>query len=143
MAFKVHKGKTKFVWRPITVSTEFDSNSLLAWDTGRLIAATSTSSPLIIEGVLRHAIASTDDDYATTRDVEVEVPVEGNVEWEGDVTSGLVVTDLGGYFDLTDASTVDRSASNYDVAKCVGRLSATKGIFILNIGTTGNGIAGD
>lgn len=141
MAFKLKSGKTKFVWLPVTVSTALSANSLVAFSSGYLIAATSSTAPSSIVGVLRHAIASTDDDYATARLVEVEVPVEMNTVWEADVTSGLVAADVGLFQDLTDASTVNRAASTYDVVQCIKVISGTKGLFFLNIGTLGKVIA--
>jgi hypothetical protein len=132
--FKIHKGKTKFMWLPVTVSTALSVGSLVAWSSGELIAATSTIAGSSIVGVLRHAIASTDDDYATDRLVEVEVPVEKNTVWEADVTSGLVVADVGLYQDITSATHVNRAATTYDIVQCVGVISTTKGLFHLNIG---------
>ena len=130
------------MWLPVTVSTVLSAGSLVAWDSGYLIAATSTSAPTAIAGVLVKAIAATDSDYATARLVAVRVPIENNVIWEGDVTSGLVVADRGLYCDLTDASTVNRAASSYDVVQCIHVISTTKGHFILNIGSGGMGIIG-
>ena len=136
------RGRTKFMWLPVTTSTALSKGALVAYSSGYLIAATSTTAPSTIAGVLRHAIAATDSDYATARLVEVEVPVENNVEWEADVTSGLVAADVGLYCDLTDSVTVNRGASSYDVVQCVGVISTTKGRFILNIGVSGCGVIG-
>lgn len=141
--FKRLQGKTKFMWLPVTVSTTFSEGGLVAFSSGYLIEATDTTAGGVIPGVIRHAIAATDADYATARRVEVEVPVEKNVVWEGDVTSGLVATDVGAWQDLTDNLTVNRAASTYDIVQCVGVISTTKGKFILNIGTESLGVAGD
>lgn len=132
--FKLKRGKTKFVWLPVTASTAISAGALVAFSSGYLIAATSSTAPESIVGVLRHTIAATDADYAVARLVEVEVPVELFTEWEADVTSGLVAADVGLYQDLTDASTVNRAASTYDVVQCIKVISATKGVFFLNIG---------
>lgn len=132
--FLRHKGKTKFVWLPVTASTALSKGALVAFSSGKLIAATTTTAGSDIAGVIRHAIASTDDDYATERLVEVEVPVEKNVVWEGDVTSGLVAADIGLYQDLTSSTHVNRAGSVYDIVQCVKVLSTTKGLFYLNIG---------
>lgn len=137
MAFIRKQGKTKLMWLPVTVSTALSVNSLVAWSSGRLIAATSTVAGNTIAGVIRHAIASTDDDYATTRDIEVEVDVERHVVWEADVTSGLVAADVGLYQDITSATHVARTASTYDIVQCVKVISTTKGLFFLNIGPNG------
>ena len=128
-------GKTKTVPLPVTASTTIAKGALVVWSSGRLIAATSTTVCSDTAGVLVKAIASTDDDYADTRDVLVEVPIEKDVVWEADVTSGLVVADVGLYQDLTDSVTVNRAASTYDIVQCRGVISTTKGLFVLNIGT--------
>lgn len=133
--FKLKRGKTKFVYLPVTPSTAIAKGALVAFSSGKLIAATSSSAPQDIPGVLRHTIAATDADYALDRLVEVEVPVELNTEWEADVTSGLVAADIGLYQDLTDSVTVNRGASNIDVVQCIKVISTTKGVFFLNVGT--------
>ena len=141
--FQRKQGKTKFMWLPVTASTAIGEGALVAWSSGKLIAATSSTAPTSIVGVLRHAITSTDDDYASERLVEVEVPVEMHVIWEADVTSGLVAADRGLYQDLTSSTHVNRGASTYDVVQCTKVLSTTKGEFILNIGPNGSGVQGD
>ena len=134
MAFIRKQGKTKLMWLPVTASTALSANSLVAWSSGRLIAATATTAGNVIAGVIRHAITSADSDYAVTRDVEVEVDVEKRVTWEADVTATLVVADVGLYCDLTDASTVDRAASTYDIVQIAKFISTTKADVHLNIG---------
>ena len=141
--FRRAQGKTKFVWLPVTVSTTFSEGGLVAWSSGYLIEQTSATAGSDCVGVIRHAIAATDDDYAVARNVEVEVPVEKNVLWEADVTSGLVAADRGLFQDLTDNLTVNRAASTYDVVQAVKVLSTTKGLFILNIGAESLGVVGD
>ncbi len=128
------QGKTKFMWLPVTPSTAISKGALVAFSGGKLIPATSTTACSDIVGVIRHDIAATDSDYASDRLVEVEVPVEKNVVWEADVTSGLVAADIGLYQDLTDSLTVNRASSTYDIVQCVKVISTTKGLFILNIG---------
>ena len=132
------QGKTKFMYFPVTVSTAFAAGSVVAFASGQLIPATNTTAGSSCIGVIRHAIASTDDDYATARLVEVEVPVEKNVVWEASVNDGtLATTSVGLYFDLTtddDGSGVDQSASLLDVVFCTKFLSTALGHFVLNIG---------
>lgn len=126
-----YKGKTKFVWMPVTPSTAITAGALVTFSSGKLIAATSSTPAVDIAGVIRHTIASTDTDYASDRLVEVEVPLEKNVVYTADVTSGLVATDLGLEVDLTDSLNVNRAATSVKVVKCVGRISATKGRFYI------------
>jgi hypothetical protein len=72
----------------------------------------------------------------------VEVPVDNYVVWEFAVTSGLVVADRGLFCDLTDAVTVNRAASSFDVVQITKVISTTLGRGILNIGTAGFGKVG-
>jgi hypothetical protein len=137
------RGKTKFMWLPVTPSTTFSANGLVEFSSGYLIEFTSTSAGSDCPGVIRHAIAATDSDYAVARSVEVEVPVEKNVVWEIDVTSGLVAADVGLWQDMTSNLVVNRGASTYDVVQCQKVISTTKGEFILNIGTESLGVVGD
>jgi len=124
------------VYLPVTPSTALSANSLVTFTTGKLVAATAGTTLQNIAGVLVKAIASTDTDYASDRLVAVQVPIEPNCVWEADVTSGLVAADIGLYVDLTDASTINRGASSIDVAKCVGVISTTKGLFNVAINNT-------
>lgn len=142
MSFVRKQGKTKIMWLPVTVSTALTAGNLVAWSSGYLIAATASSNPSTIAGVGQKTIASTDDDFAVAREIPVEVPVEKNVTWTGDVTSGLVVADRGLYCDLTDAGTVNRGASTLDNVQCTKVLSTTKGEFIINMGAEGLGVIG-
>jgi len=134
MAFLKYRGKTKTVWLPVTVSTAIAKGDIVSWSSGALIKATSSTSALSHAGVIKKTIASTDSDYATARLVPVEVPVEKNVEWLAPVTSGLVAGDIGLLVDLTDAGTINRAASTYDVAQVKSVISTTQGTFILNLG---------
>lgn len=148
MAIKLYKGKTKFMWLPVTTSTAISINALVGWSSGRLVPANNTMAGSAIMGTIRHAIASTDSDYATARLVEVQVPVEKNVVWECDVTTAaaLTSTDQGEFHDLTttdDGTGVATGSSSIDVAFCVGFISATKGLYILNIGPESLGVAAD
>ena len=134
MSFIRHKGKTKTIQVPVTVSTVFTAGDIVSYASGEIIRATSSTTALSHVGVIRQTIVSTDDDYATARLVSVEVPVEKNVEWLADVTSGLVAADVGLLVDLTDAGTIDRSASTIDAAQVRAVISTTQGIFVLNLG---------
>jgi len=129
------------MWLPVTASTAIAKGALVAFSSGELIAATSTTAPSAIAGVLKKAIAATDSDYADDRLVAVEVPLEKNVVWEADVTAdSFAATYVGGFYDLTNSVTVNSGGSTYDVVQCVKYLSNTKGYFVLNIGA--DGIAG-
>lgn len=132
MAFKPSAGQFKTVWLPVTASTAISRGALVAFTSGKLVAATAGTAALALVGILDKTIAATDADYATdARLVPVLVPTERHAVCEADVTSGLVAADVGLEVDLTDASTINRAASTVDVAKCVGVISSTKGLFIV------------
>ena len=136
MAFVKKRGRTKWMWLPVTPSTEITAGSLVAWSSGKLIAATATTRPHLIAGVIRHTISSSDSDYASDRLVEVEVPIERFVEWEADVSAEntLTTSDIGGYYELSTALLVNTALESYRVVQCVGYINDNKGRFILNIG---------
>jgi hypothetical protein len=126
------EGKTKVIDLPVTPSTALAAGSLVCFSSGKLIAMTSSTAASALVGVLVKAITATDDDYADDRLVAVEVPVEKNVVYEF-TTASLVATDVGTLADLTDASTVNRGASTYDVVRITGYKSATVGYGVLQI----------
>lgn len=127
--FKSFRGKTKVVYLPVTTSTALTAGDLLTFTSGKLVAATSATAASAIIGVNVKTIASTDTDYATDRLIPVEIPVERFTAWEADVTSGLVVGDIGKEVDLTDAATVNRAATSVGVVMPIAVKSTTKGIF--------------
>lgn len=143
MAFIRKQGKTKLMWLPVAASGgALAKDSLVIFSSGTLAAATSTSAPSTIAGVLRKAVATSDSDYATARLLPVEVPVENYVTWEATTTATAVAADVGLYCDLTDASTVNRGGSTYDVVQVVKFLTTTKTWVVLNIGPGGCGVIG-
>ena len=134
MSFSVKKGKVKTVWLPVDASGgAMPRGSLVTLTSGILELVTSSTANTAIVGILDKAVTTADDDYATARLLPVIVPVEKHVEFEADVTSGLVAADIGLEVDATDHLVLNRGASSVDVAKCVAVLSATKGVFFLKI----------
>lgn len=133
MAFVRFKGRTKTEWLPVTTSTAFTKGAIVSWSSGLLIPATSSTTALSHAGVIKKTIASTDSDYATARLVPVEVPLDKNVLWVADVTSGLVAADIGLEVDLTDSLNINRGASSIKVAMVMGVLSSTKGYVVLKL----------
>lgn len=134
MSFIPKKGKWKREALPVTPSTALSANSLVTLSSGKLVAVTAGTTAVNLVGILEKAIASTDSDYASDRLVSVLVPLERFAVCEADVTSGLVAADIGTEVDLTDASTVDRSASAVKAVKVVKVLSTTKGHFFVKFG---------
>ena len=136
-----YQGKTKFIYLPWTIGQVVEEGGLVGLTSGQLIPHVAGTAGAAAVGVIRHAVTSATDVYTTQGDVEVEVPVEKNVIWECDVdaTAVLVLLDIGSFFDLSSvsgtlSSAVDTSQSDEDVFQCVGFISATKGLFLLNIG---------
>lgn len=142
MAFKRIQGLTKIQWLPVTTSTVLTKGAVVAWSSGLLIAATSSTAPSTHVGVVQKTIAATDSDYATARLIPVEVPCEVNVVWEAAVTATLVVGDIGLFCDFTDSLTINRGASTYDVCQILRFKSTTLCDCILNLGIGGMGIVG-
>lgn len=112
MAFKKYKGKTKTEWFPVTTSTALSADSLVEFTSGLLAAADADETAGGVRGVLVKAIASTDDDYATSRKVAVRVPLERHVVWEADGTGTFVATDIGAEYGISDAVTVDKAETS-------------------------------
>lgn len=110
---------------PRPASQAFTEGALVYFNgSGQVIPADSTSGMHV--GVIREAVAATDDDYATADVlVAVEVPVERWVEWEVD-TSSAVADDIGNEIDLTDSVTANRGASAKDALLVTGYKSASK-----------------
>jgi hypothetical protein len=133
MAFYAIAGKTKEMQLPVTPSTVLSEGAILTFTSGKLVAAGAATTAANTVGILKKAILSSDSDYASDRLVSVLVPIEPHVVFEADVTSGLVATDVGGEFDLTSSTHVNRAASAVDVVKCVGVISSTKGLFFVKL----------
>jgi len=130
MAMKWVKGRTKIAWYPAATSQAFAVNTLVNFNlSGEIIPADSTSGDHI--GIILKAITSASPEYATETNVPVEVPVDKMCELEADAT-GLTSESVGLTYDLTDAATVNGSASSIDAVTCVKYISATKGRFVLN-----------
>jgi hypothetical protein len=128
MAFIAKSGRMKEIWLPVTPSTALAKNSIVAFSSGKLIAATSSTAAVDHVGIIERAIASTDSDYASDRLVAIKVPTERHCLFEADVTATLVVTDVGAEVDLTDASTVNRGAGSVDAVKIIKFISTTKAL---------------
>jgi len=146
---RLYKGKTKFIYLPWTIGQTVTKGGLVAIASGQLVPAIAGTAGAAIVGVVPKAVTSTSTHeggvvvYTTQGNVAVEVPVDdwNNVVWECDVdtTHALVLLDIGTFMDLSSESgytnnTVDAAETTEDVFQCVGFISATKGLFVLNIG---------
>lgn len=136
--FKRVQGKTKFMYFPMTTSTVAAEGALMVMNVGSNLITpyTAADDNSIAIGVLRHAIAATDDDYATARSVEVEVPVEKWVIWKCNSvgTGTAAAADVGTYADLDDSVSIDVDNSADDIFFITKYISATNVQGVLNIG---------
>ncbi len=141
MAIIRHRGRTKTIELPWTTGQTVTADSLVGMTSGQLIPGVSGVAVATLVGVIRKAVTSASDVYTTQGNVSIEVPIEKGVEWicDVDTTEALVLLDIGSFFDISDESGktnshVDTGESSDDAFQCVGFVSATKGIFVLNIG---------
>ena len=115
---------------PRPASQAFTKGDLVYTNTsGQVIPADSTSGRHV--GVIKKAVASTDDDFATADVlVPIQVPVEDYVEWK--VTAvAAVADDILEEIDLTDAGAADRANSAKDALLVTGFVSATELIVVI------------
>jgi hypothetical protein len=136
MAFVRKQGKTKIMYFPNTTGASgvIAKGDLAVFSSGAIIPATASTTAELTVGVAAEAITATDARYTTAGLIAIEVPVEKWVVWEADVTATHEVGDIGGYFDLTNAGTVNRAASTENIVFCTNFISTTKGCFVLNVG---------
>lgn len=124
MTFIRYRGKTKTMYYPRPASQVFTKGALVYFNgSGQVIPADATSGMHV--GVIKKTVATTDDDYASSVLVPVEVPIERWVEWRATAASA-VVADIGLEIDLTDSVTADRANSAKDALLVTGFISATE-----------------
>lgn len=129
-AIRHERGKTKNILMSVTPSTVFSADSLVKFSSGKLVPCVAGDAAIDVVGIIRKAIVSTDSDYASDREVPIEVPVEKHVEYELEVGTGAIAaTDKGTEYDLAGPTTVDQSATTDKVVKLIRFKTTTKGIF--------------
>jgi hypothetical protein len=107
---------------PKTASTALTANSLVTLTSGKLVAAGAATTSFA--GVIPRAVVAADDDYASASEVPVITLHDGATFLMG--TSGAsAATHVGNDYDLSDAVTVNLSASAVKVVTVVRVLSAT------------------
>ena len=138
MSVILKRGKTKTINMAVTPSTAFTADTFVKFSSGKLVPCVAGDAAVLVEGVIRKAIASTDADYALDREVPIEVPTERFVEYEIDVGTGTIAaTDRGTEFDLAAAGTVDQTGTTDKVVKLVRFLTSTKGVFYVKFSGSG------
>ena len=142
MAGFVHsRGPLTTAWFPKIASTAIAVGDLLYADlSGAVQPADSTSGNHI--GVCQKAIASTDSDYADTTSIPVQLVGPHTffrAEAAGTATTAMVL----GYYDLTDANTVNLAAQSKNVVLVTKFISTTEvevcvsaSAFVVNVATT-------
>jgi hypothetical protein len=125
-------GKPKIEWLIAAASTAFTNGGLTYWDgSGAIIPADATSGNHA--GIILDAIESTDDDYASTKKVPVDVPTAEDIFYADVATGTLTTAMVGNYYDLNSAGTgIDVTATSKKVVQVVGFVSATKALVKIN-----------
>jgi len=119
MAFVHKKGKTRLEWLPVTTSTALAIDTIVEWTSGLIAGADDNDT--YVAGVLAKTIASTDDDYATSRKVPVRIPVERHVLWEADTADTFVQATHGGVeCGIVDSANLDLDDTTNDVFLPIG-----------------------
>lgn len=126
--FVLIKGKTRLVKVILTASVAAEEWSVLYPDwgnAGQYTTADATAGGKFV--VIRQTIASTDDDFASTKQVLVEEPVDASVEWEFTVTWTFTAAAVGTYVDLSTTKVVDADASSKKVVFITKFINSTRG----------------
>jgi hypothetical protein len=128
----LRSGKTKNENMPVTPSQVFVADSLVKYSSGKIVPCVAGDAAIDVVGIIRKAIATTDSDYASDREVPIEVPAEKHCLYEMEVGTGTIAaTDRGAEFDLAGPTTVDQSATTDKVVKLKKFISTTKGVFYI------------
>lgn len=111
---------------PKTASTTFDANSLVEFASG--VINPSDDNDVVVFGIIKRGVATTDADYATTGARTVEVIQPGDLV-EIDTTAQATV---GVSYGISNAYTVDVSDTTNKVFNCKKVISSTRaqGTFI-------------
>lgn len=125
--FVRYRGQTKFGTVRIAASVAAEEGSILYPDgsgTYALATATKGDNFVIYRG---QTILSTDSDYASIKDVKVEIPLNNDVEWLATVGTGSATAAMEGtYKDLKDSKSIDVTASAKKVVFIKKFLSSTQ-----------------
>lgn len=126
------RGKWEIKYFRKKASTAFTANTLVAEYSDDDTITPADSSSTAVVGVCLKKVASTDSDYASNTRIPVAVPLDTSSEMLCDTNSTIAVTDEGELHDLTDAATVNESASSTDIVKLKQFVASTKGIYTIN-----------
>lgn len=131
--FVRREGKTKIVKKLLTASVAVEEGSLVYPDpgnAGQITKADATAGNFF--GVIKETIATTDDNFASTKMVAVEVPIEQWVEWDFTVWSGtFTAADVDKYADLVDEKSVAVDTTTKKSVYITKFLTSTRGRCII------------
>lgn len=137
MAFYRISGAPNIQPLPGAASTALVANGMVTVTAGALAKSASTDS--VAMGLCLETRATTDADYATARDVLVDLVDDRSILYCDNVTGTLTTGMKGQYLKLSstagvvaDAGTATDTAAAGLILLCVGFISATQGYFILN-----------
>ena len=119
-------GRTTTVSRLFKASTAAVEGQAVAWDGTNGWYTTATNASLEF-GILRQTIATTDSDYASTKMVAIEFPVDSSAEWFATTNATPVTANIGTRYDLTSAGlTVDTGNTTYKQCEIVSIVNASQ-----------------
>ena|SRR3990167_4247893 len=131
MAFFPYSGRWRTEWYPKAASTVFTHGDLVYFNlSGAIIPADSTSGNHT--GIIQKDAVSTDADYASTTSVPVLVPELGALVRCDNVDGTLTTAMVGGFYDLSNAESVNVAAQAKNVVLVKKFISATEGVFEIN-----------
>lgn len=137
MAFIRVSGTPNVQMLPSPASTAQTVNALATIASGALALAASTTS--LIAGIFMEQRASTDADYATARPTAVDMLDNKSVLQCDTVVGTLTSAMVGQFLKLSsttginaDAATATDTPAAGLVLLCVGFISATSGLFVVN-----------
>lgn len=135
---EVHAGKVKNIRLPVTVSTAFAERSLVEMTSGKVGVA--DDNDILLKGIIVGAIVAADTDFADVRKVEIQVPMEANVEYRFTEQTGFTAAaDIGLEFGISDAVTLDQSDTTNVVAKVISvNGPSTSQTIVCNLKIDGN-----
>jgi len=137
MSFYPHSGEWDLKYPRKVASTAFTANNLVACETNGTAGdpvEPADASDTIIVGIGMKTVASTDSDYASNTRIPVLVPRNKASKMKCDDVDGtLVVADEGLFVDITNAESANRAASSTDVLLVEQYISATVGVFSINL----------
>lgn len=137
MSFFRTSGAPNIQPMPGAASTALVANGLVTVTAGAIAKSASTDS--VAMGICLETRATTDGDYATARDVLVDLVGENDILYCDNVVGTLTTGMKGQFFKLSSTTGVSADAAQATdtpaaglLLICVGFVSTTAGYFVLN-----------